>query len=245
MTTSPLRKMKVEQHLADPALKQRYVTTMFDLVAPSYDRFTRWFSYGMDRDWKAALVSRACREMNNGSLAIDLACGTGDIALAVAAGSRAQVIGVDPSARMLAIARERGGRVEYLKGDMLALPVSTGEASVITAAYGFRNAPDHRAALREVSRALQPGGVLLVLDFYQPEAVWWRTLFLMYLSAAGALYGWAWHGDPAAYSYIARSISHYVTASEFGRDLTAAGFSIERVQRHLGGGICFHVARKR
>jgi demethylmenaquinone methyltransferase/2-methoxy-6-polyprenyl-1,4-benzoquinol methylase len=244
VSPSPLASLDVERHLADPALKQRYVTTMFDLVAPSYDRFTRWFSYGMDRGWKADLVARARSALGKGGVVLDLACGTGDVA-AELVGQGHRVIGVDPSPGMLALAARRHAGVELLRGDMLALPVPDGAATLATVAYGFRNTPDHRAALREVSRALAPGGTMVVLDFYRPASAVWSRVFLMYLSAAGGLYGWAWHRDPAAYSYIARSIAHYVTAAAFERDLGIAGFTVESVSRRLGGGICLHVARKR
>ena len=244
MTRSPLASLDVEQHLADPAIRQRYVTTMFDLVAPSYDRFTRWFSYGMDRGWKRDLVTHARAAIPEGGVVLDLACGTGDVALALVGNSHTRILGLDPSARMLNVAARRGPPVRWLRGDMLTLPVTSGGADVVTVAYGFRNTPDHRAALREVWRALAPGGTLVTLDFYRPESGWWRRVFLMYLSLAGGLYGRMWHGDPAAYAYIARSIAHYVTPREFAEHLVAAGFSVEQVARKLGGGICLHVARK-
>jgi demethylmenaquinone methyltransferase/2-methoxy-6-polyprenyl-1,4-benzoquinol methylase len=243
---SPLTSLDAERHLSDPALKQRYVTTMFDLVAPSYDRFTRWFSYGMDRGWKAELIARAVGSLAPGVTVVDLACGTGDLTLALSGRPQVRVLGVDPSGGMLALARQRrgAGRSRYLRGDMMRLPLPSGRAQLVTVAYGFRNVPDHRAALREAARILAPGGRLCVLDFYQPERAWWRRAFLMYLSLAGACYGWLWHRHAEAYAYIARSIAHYVTPEGFARDLAEAGLAVEHATRHLGGGICLHVARK-
>jgi len=247
MSKSSLRVLDVERSLGDPALKQRYVTTMFDLVAPSYDRFTRWFSYGMDRGWKAELVAEAAARAPGRATVLDAACGTGDVALALShalRGRDTRVMGLDPSPGMLANRRDSPG-VTYVRGDLMALPSPGGSVDVVTAAYAFRNVPDHRAALAEVARVLVPGGVLLSLDFYRPEAEWWRRLFLHYLRLAGNLYGWMWHGEAEAYGYIARSIAKYVTATQFVDDLGGAGFVVEMVRRKLGGGICLHVARKR
>jgi demethylmenaquinone methyltransferase/2-methoxy-6-polyprenyl-1,4-benzoquinol methylase len=241
--------LDAERHLGDPALKQRYVTTMFDLVAPRYDRFTRWFSYGMDRGWKAALLERALQALPPQGLLLDLACGTGDLALAAGASISGRAVGVDPSARMIALAEHRrraaaARNVTYVRGDMMRLPLPDGTAHVVTVAYGLRNVPDHHAALNEIARVLAPGGLVACLDFYRPEPAWWRRLFLSYLSWAGNTYGWLWHREPAAYGYIARSIAGYVSAAAFSEDLAGAGLRVETVLRRLGGGIGLHVARK-
>src|SRR5262245_8644238 len=93
-----LADLDLEAHLADPALKQRFVTPMFDIIAPRYDRFTRAFSFGMDRRWKAELVEWMRDVIGPSARVLDLACGTGD--LAFAAGERAfrgSVVGIDAS----------------------------------------------------------------------------------------------------------------------------------------------------
>src|SRR5262249_42249046 len=95
-----------EEFLADPTKKQLYVTRLFDLVAPGYDRFTRLFSFGMDQRWKALLIRAATARADEESLVLDLACGTGDIAFALARKGH-EVIGLDASHRMLEIARDR------------------------------------------------------------------------------------------------------------------------------------------
>jgi demethylmenaquinone methyltransferase/2-methoxy-6-polyprenyl-1,4-benzoquinol methylase len=126
-----LRDLDLESHLRDPAKKQRYVTTLFDTIAPTYDRFTRWFSFGMDAGWKRELARWAVEVMPAGGILLDLACGSGDVGRAVEryggkggrdgrdgqdgqdgrGGPSIRVIGIDPSAEMLRLAlRRQGGR---------------------------------------------------------------------------------------------------------------------------------------
>ncbi len=244
-----LRGLDLEAHLRDPRRKQRFVTPMFEIIAPRYDRFTRLFSFGMDAAWKAELVERAVPLVAAGDLVLDLACGTGDLALAIAARRPgARVVGIDAARRMIEEARRRaasaGLDVEFRVGDMTALDAADGSTALVTSGYGFRNVPDHRAALREVGRVLRPGGHVLTLDFYRPESPLWRVGFLGYLAAAGNLVGWLWHREPVVYGYIARSIEHFVSARRFAADLDAAGMTTRHVSRWLLGGVALHEARR-
>ena len=241
-----LRDLDLTRHLADRAIKQRFVTPMFDLIAPRYDTFTRVFSYGMDARWKRVLVAEVAARAPREATALDLACGTGDLAFATArsvAGSR--VMGIDASARMIDLARARAtgdGAPQFHVGDISALGVASASVDAITAGYGYRNVPDHRAALGEAARVLRPGGVLVTLDFYRPDAALWRALFLGYLRVAGNVVGWLWHREPVAYGYIAPSIDAFVSWREFGNDLVAAGFAVVLVRRFMFGGVAIHVA---
>jgi ubiquinone/menaquinone biosynthesis methyltransferase len=232
--------------LSDPALKQQFVTPLFDIVAPRYDQFTRWFSFGLDRRWKTLLLGELAAYVNAGTHALDLACGTGDLALALAV-MGAQVTGIDASARMIAHARLRGssapqGAPQFVVGDMTMLDVADESIDVVTAGYALRNVPDFRRALREIARVLHPGGRLLTLDFYRPTGAVWRRAFLTYLSVAGNAVGWLWHGEPVVYGYIARSIDHFVSIDEFNAALVETGFRVERVYSRLRGGIAVHHA---
>lgn len=246
-----LRDLDMRAHLADPARRQDFVTPMFDEIAPRYDRFTRLFSFGMDAGWKRALVdvvAGACAA-DAPRRVLDLACGTGDLAFALARRfAAADVRGVDASPEMIALAARRaradGPRVRFEVGDMMRLPAADGSVDVVTAGYGFRNVPDHRAALREAARVLRPGGVLATLDFYRPALPVWRPLFLGYLRVAGDLVGWWWHREPKVYGYIAESIRVFTTAGGFADDCEAAGLVVTRVRTMLLGGIAIHVARR-
>ncbi|HVT38327.1 MAG TPA: ubiquinone/menaquinone biosynthesis methyltransferase [Gemmatimonadaceae bacterium] len=243
-----LRDLDLARHLADPAIKQRFVTPMFDLVAPRYDEFTRAFSFGMDRRWKRVLVSELASRTAPGARVLDLACGTGDLAFAAAAVvPGARVTGVDASGRMIELARGRARGAPapvFVEGDMAHLSLGDSSVDAVTAGYAFRNAPDHRAALAEAGRVLRPGGLLITLDFFRPRSQFWRFLFLSYLRAAGNAAGWWWHREPVAYGYIAPSIDAFVSWQHFSADLMAAGFDVLRVHTWLLSGVCMHIAHR-
>jgi demethylmenaquinone methyltransferase/2-methoxy-6-polyprenyl-1,4-benzoquinol methylase len=248
----PLRELDPSRHLDDPALRQRYVTAVFDLVAPRYDAFTRRFSFGMDRAWKREVVrlASAAAATLDGRVAVvvDLACGTGDLAFALAIQGR-NVLGLDVSCAMLGraaarAAARRGAAPRFAAADMIAVPVADASVDVVTIGYGLRNAPRLEAALDEVARVLRPGGHVVTLDFCRPANPIWRWLFHGYLAIAGNLYGWAWHREPAAYGYIPRSIARFVSADQLTAAFTERGFDVYHVGRKLLGGICVHAARK-
>ena len=244
-----LRALDADRHLDDPATKQRYVTAVFDLVAPRYDAFTRRFSFGMDARWKREVLKlalAASEERGRSAIVADLAAGTGDIAFALAGEGRF-VIAIDASREMLARAAMRaqqwnGGGPRFSAGDMVALPLPDASVDVVTVGYGLRNASRLDGTLDEIARVLRPGGHVVALDFYKPRSALWRTAFLGYLAVTGSVYGWLLHREPAAYGYIPRSISRFVTASELSAELARRGFLVYHERRRLLGGIAIHAA---
>ena len=243
--------MDLEQHLRDPALRQSFVTPMFDVIAPRYDRFTRVFSFGMDQGWKKDLVQAAADAVVTGGVVCDVATGTGDLAFALSAARPDLAIAAsDVSTEMLAIAlarrnRESSSMVSVTAGDLGALPFPPASLDAVTASYALRNTPDWRASIAELSRVIRPGGHLFTLDFFLPESSAWRTAFLGWLRVAGNAVGWLWHREPVVYGYIAASIRHFTTADGFGAALRAQGFDVRATDRRLGGGVALHHAVRR
>ncbi len=246
-----LGSLDLEAYLRDPARKQEFVTPMFDVIAPRYDAFTRLFSFGMDAGWKRAAIAAAVRGQAGPCEVLDLASGTGDLAVGIArALPAARITAIDASPRMVEEATLRlaardvdvAARVEVRVGDMTALDLADGSMDLVTAGYGVRNVPDAALAFREMRRVLRPGGRLVLLDFYRPELSLWRALLLAYLQTAGNIVGWWWHRDPVVYGYIARSIDHFVSWQQCSAMLEAHGFRVERVTRYLGGGVARHEA---
>lgn len=246
-----LEALDLETHLRDPARKQAFVTPMFEHIAPRYDDFTRLFSFGMDARWKAELIHWLETRTPERCEILDVACGTGDLAIAaLAARPRATVRGIDAAERMIALAQRRvpaadHGRVRFETGDLSRLSLPDASVDVVLAGYALRNVPDYAAALAELRRVLRPGGVLLTLDFYRPSLAPWRALFLGYLQMSGGLVGWWWHRAPVIYAYIAHSIRHFVTADGFSRALETAGFTVARRRDYLLGGIALHASERR
>ncbi len=245
----PLKALDPEHWLADPQRRQTYVTRMFEIIAPRYDQFTRLFSFGMDAQWKRELVTIAHRTLGPAEAVLDLACGTGDLALAIASAvPRGRVVGIDAAVGMIEradAARDRRllGHVHFRVGDMANLSfIPTGSIDLVTIGYGLRNVADLDQCLAECRRVLRRGGTLLSLDFTQPEGRWWRAFYLSYLQLAGDIVGWLWHRDPTVYGYIARSIRRFMTASALSRKLQQHGFEVREERRKLRGGVCLHVA---
>ena len=252
--TSRMGALDLEAHLRDPARKQSFVTPMFDIIAPRYDDFTRLFSFGMDAGWKRAAIAAAVASRRDSSErcdVLDLATGTGDLAVGIArALPRARVVALDASTRMIAAAdarlatrdRDVAPRVYTMLGDMSALSATDASVDLVTAGYALRNVPSVGVALREIRRVLRPGGRLVLLDFYRPAFAPWRALLLGYLQAAGNTVGWWWHRDPVVYGYIARSIEHFMSWQQCSAALEQHGLHVMRVTRYLGGGVARHEA---
>jgi demethylmenaquinone methyltransferase/2-methoxy-6-polyprenyl-1,4-benzoquinol methylase len=242
-----LRDLDLERDLATPAAKRRYVRALFDTVESSYDGFTRLFSGGMDGAWKERMVTLLVDHGLTSGRVLDLATGTGDlVALLEARLPNVRAYGADLSLQMLHRSRKRAQQRSRCNSvaDMNDLPYRSGSIVAITAGYAFRNAPDHTLALAEAHRVLEPGGVLVTLDFYLPAAPLWRRAYLGYLRMAGRLIGRALHGVPEAYGYIAASLESWMTATGFSRSLERSGFQVVHQLLRLGGGIAIHLARK-
>jgi demethylmenaquinone methyltransferase/2-methoxy-6-polyprenyl-1,4-benzoquinol methylase len=228
---------------ATPATKRQYVGRLFATIAGRYDLITRLLSFGRDQRWKARLIDAAGIEP--GARVLDLACGTGDLALRAAA-TGAAVVGLDLTHSMIALARQKpgAGRIRWTVGDMGALPVAAASFTIVTTGYGLRNVPDLPQALAEIHRVLRPGGGLASLDFDRPESPALRVIYLAYLTMVGSTLGWVLHRDPDTYRYIPASIRRYPGARGVVGLLEAAGFHDVRHVRVLGGLMAIHLARK-
>jgi demethylmenaquinone methyltransferase/2-methoxy-6-polyprenyl-1,4-benzoquinol methylase len=228
---------------ATPQTKARYVRRLFATIADRYDLITRVLSCGRDQAWKRRLIAMA--DVHPGMAVLDLACGTGDLAfLAAERGGRA--IGLDVTPRMIDLARAKAGswRVQWLVGDMVALPLAAASVDRVTTGYGLRNVPDLARALSEIFRVLRPGGLMCSLDFNRPESAPVRAIYLSYLTGIGSTLGWLLHRDPDTYRYIPQSIRRYPGARGVAALMEAAGFRDVRYRPVLGGFMTIHVGRR-
>jgi demethylmenaquinone methyltransferase/2-methoxy-6-polyprenyl-1,4-benzoquinol methylase len=226
-----------------PDAKRRHVRRLFATIADRYDLVTRVLSYGQDARWKDRLVRAVAPR--SGERALDLACGTGDIAVRLAAPG-ARVCGLDITPRMLQLAsgRPAPGHCTWTTGDMASLPFADASFDIVTTGYGLRNVPDLDAAIAEIVRVLRPGGRFASLDFNRPEPALIRAVYLGYLEVVGGAIGWALHRDPDAYRYIPASIRRYPGARGVAGRLTRAGLHEVSVVRLLGGLMSLHVGTR-
>jgi demethylmenaquinone methyltransferase/2-methoxy-6-polyprenyl-1,4-benzoquinol methylase len=217
---------------------------LFATIADRYDLITVLLSFGQDRRWKRAVVSLA--NAQPGSLALDLACGTGDITFGLAR-SGVRSVGLDITMRMVQIAASKNeGSVSatFVTGDMMSLPFDNDRFDVVTTGYGIRNVPAIEPALTEIHRVLKPGGRLVSLDFNRPANGAVRLVYLGYLTIVGSLLGFVLHRDPDTYRYIPESIRRYPGAERVCGIAREQGFTTCRWQPLIGGLMAIHVAEK-
>lgn len=245
-----LEGLDVHEHLRDGTRKQNYVNTVFEIVASSYDRFTRLSSLGLDMAWKREVLGLVKARLRPGHQVLDLATGTGDLAFALAAAVRSvKVIGLDIAQNMIRRAEQTRRQrqipnVEFRIGDMMSLPLAPASMDAVTVSYGLRNCPDLRLALREIYRVLKPGGVIASLDFVRPQSALWERAFLTALLASCNFFGWLWHREPAVYAYLPHSIVHFISIRELSRALADSGFEVLAERPRLNGMVAIHLARK-
>jgi demethylmenaquinone methyltransferase/2-methoxy-6-polyprenyl-1,4-benzoquinol methylase len=221
------------------------VHRLFSRIARRYDRINDLMSLGLHRRWKRRLALLA--SPRPGERALDLCCGTGDVArdlaISVKDGVPLEVVGLDFTQEMLEIARTltpQGVAITYRQGDALHLPFADASFDIVTCAYGLRNLADLDQGLKEAMRVLRPGGRLASLEFGRPHAAIHRGLYYAYLKLALPLYGWIYFRDPQAYGYIFTSVSRFPGQHELAERMRRAGFSRIEVQDLMLGsmGIC-------
>ncbi len=235
--TDPLRGA-----ISTPHSKRRYTRRVFATIADRYDLVTVLLSFNRDRAWKRRFVARA--NVRPGEVALDLACGTGDLTFPLAH-EGARVVGLDITPHMIELARAKTGpRVSFLVGDMMALPFADATFALVTTGYGIRNVPDISGALREIHRVLAPGGRFLSLDFDRPENAVIRAAYLAWLTTVGSALGWVLHRDPDTYRYIPETIRTYPGAAGVVALLRSAGFEAASHERVFGGFMAMHRAVK-
>ena len=231
----------------DAAAKAGRVKGVFDSVAPKYDVMNDLMSMGLHRAWKAytVLVADVCE----GHQVLDIAGGTGDLALAFAkkAGKSGRVVHTDINEAMLSVGRDRlldvGVALPTVVCDAEKLPFASNHFDVVSVAFGLRNMTAKDAALAEMNRVLKPGGKLLVLEFSKvakplEKAYDWYSFKV--LPALGKLVA----GDDASYRYLAESIRMHPEQDALKRMMQTAGFGHVDCHNMTGGLVALHAGIK-
>jgi demethylmenaquinone methyltransferase/2-methoxy-6-polyprenyl-1,4-benzoquinol methylase len=235
------------------------VEDLFAIVAPRYDFINDLQSLGLHRRWKRALVEMA--GVQPGDRALDVCCGTGDVAFALRQ-SGAEVTAVDFSPAMLAVAQHRaekslstsshGARpprnapppVQFLRGDALRLPFPGDSFDIVTVAYGLRNLADWERGLEEMWRVARPGARLLALDFGKPDNPLWRRLYFGYLKFLVPGFGKILCKDSATHAYIFASLQNYPAQCGVAAKLESLHCAGIQTRNLLGGAMSISFARK-
>ena len=220
--------------------KRSIIGKMFDRIAPSYDRLNTILSFSADKAWRRAAVRSL--EIRAGDTILDVATGTGDLAL-LAARRGGNVIGIDLSRQMLSLAvskfRKKGLGMHYaaVQGDALSMPFRNGSFNSAMVAFGIRNMENLEAFLDEMRRVLNVRGRFSVIEFSVPEQFLFKKIYITYLKHLLPAIGGLISGDHEAYRYLRDSVMHFPTPKVLEGMMEARGFRIVR-SRPLFGGIC-------
>ncbi|HLK64883.1 MAG TPA: bifunctional demethylmenaquinone methyltransferase/2-methoxy-6-polyprenyl-1,4-benzoquinol methylase UbiE [Bryobacteraceae bacterium] len=224
-----------------------WVRGMFGRVAHRYDLANHLLSLNIDRLWRARTVRRVRPILDRSDARVlDICCGTGDLVLALSRGVRAgrPVLGSDFCHPMMTAARDkvaqRGARAVLFESDALRLPVRDASLDLITVAFGFRNLANYESGLREMRRALRPGGVAAILEFSQPPNRIFAALYNWYSRRLLPLIGGALSGSRDAYQYLPESVRKFPTAPQLAADMQRAGFDEVTYEYWTGGIVALH-----
>lgn len=220
--------------------KKEKVEAMFNDISGRYDLLNHLLSFGIDKRWRKKLISRLNSDTE--ITLLDLATGTGDLAIAAAQATNATITGADISSKMMeAGARKvekRGleGRITFVKAEAEELPFADSTFDAAMVAFGVRNFWDLEQGLREIRRVLKPGGKLLVLEFSMPQNRVLKLLYRFYFGKVLPLIGRLVSKHPDAYNYLPDSVDRFPYGEAFLAHLSGAGF-INGTTTPLSGGI--------
>jgi demethylmenaquinone methyltransferase/2-methoxy-6-polyprenyl-1,4-benzoquinol methylase len=220
---------------------------MFDRIAGVYDLMNSTMTAGLHHEWRQRAVDRA--EVGPGSDALDICCGTGDLALELRRriGPDGRVVGSDFSEPMLELARRKSGEadlaVEFGWADALDLPYGDKSFDAVTIGFGARNLADLDKGLSEMARVLRPGGRLVILEITRPHREPLASFFGLWFDRVVPMLG-SLAGDPDAYSYLPESVRSFPEPRELAARIDAAGFSEIRWLLLAGGIIAIHSATR-
>ena len=229
------------------------VNDLFARIAPRYDLINDLQSFGLHRYWKRRVIRLA--RPQPGERALDLCCGTGDLALGLARRG-VRVTGLDFSDRMLQVAARRTAYTPrstlhasrfmpaYVRGDAQRIPFPDNSFDIVTMGYGLRNLASWETGLQEMRRVALAGGRLVVLDFGKPDNPLWRRLYFAYLRRFVPCLGRVFCGNAAAYAYILESLHHYPAQRGVATKMRELGLINVRIISLLGGVMTINYGEK-
>jgi demethylmenaquinone methyltransferase / 2-methoxy-6-polyprenyl-1,4-benzoquinol methylase len=224
-------------------LSEPQVRAMFDRIARVYDLMNSVMTAGMHHRWRERAVDLS--GVRPGGHALDVATGTGDLAIALKrrVGPSGEVVGCDFSDQMLELARRKARDVRFEWANALELPYEDGSFDAVTVGFGARNFGDLPAGLREMARVTRSGGRVIVLEITNPQRPPLSWFFRIWFDRMVPMLGRI-AGDPDAYSYLPTSVRRFPGPEALAAELSAAGLEDVRWLLTAGGIIAIHSGRK-
>lgn len=221
---------------------------LFATIARHYDLLNDLQSFGLHRLWKRRVVALA--SVKTGNHALDMCCGTGDIAFALA-GQGAEVTGLDFSEKMLEVAQSRlqkqppkTGSLKFMQGDAEQLPFPDNTFDAVTVGYGLRNLSSWETGLGEMVRVAKPGGRIVVLDFGKPANALWRGAYFAHLRCSVPVVGLLFCGRADAYAYIFESLRHYPAQRGVAEKMKELKLTNAGIINLVGGAMAINFGQK-
>lgn len=235
--------------MAEQKVNKQGVRQMFDRIAPTYDRLNHMLSLGIDRRWRRKAVDALAKHKPQQIL--DIATGTGDFALLMAKRLKPQhIIGADISEGMMAVGRKKVEKeglqdvITFEHEDCMKLSFPDGSFDAVTSAYGVRNFQDLDKGLREMHRALRPGGHLLIVELTPPPSFPMKQMFWLYAHVVMPLLGRLISHDNSAYTYLPASMEAFPQPEQMEGILKRAGFAEVMWKRFTFGINTMYLAKK-
>ena len=213
------------------------VREMFTQIAPRYDLLNHLLSFDLDRLWRARAAKHLRPILGRpDAVVLDLCCGTGDLAFALAHAGKARIFGADFAHTMLVRAKAKSAdlstvdgsnvttRVPFFEADALRLPIADASFDLVTSAFGFRNLANYEAGLREIQRILKPGGTIAILEFAEPPEGFLGDLYRWYFTKVLPRIGWLISGHQSAYTYLPKSVARFFRPPELAVLMQSVGY---------------------
>ena len=234
-----------QERTANEIAHARAVRDMFSGIARRYDFLNHVLSVNIDKRWRRLLREKLSDVLARpDALVLDVACGTGDLAIELKRNAAAKVVGSDFCRPMLAIAKDKTGNddlvIPYVEGDALGLPFGDRTFEAVTIAFGLRNLASWQDGLTELNRVLKPGGRLLVLEFSNPSVPGLRSLFNFYFTKILPRIGGMVSGSRSAYDYLPSSVARFPDQKGLSELMRSSGFGKVEYQNLTGGIAAIH-----
>lgn len=224
----------------------RAVRAMFSGIAGKYDLLNHVLSANIDKRWRRLVREKLSDILaNENAVVLDVACGTGDLALELQKHAKARVIGTDFCRPMLAIAHEKTAKlllpVPYVEADAMKLSFADASFDAVTIAFGLRNLSNFEDGLRELRRILKRGGKLAVLEFSAPLVPGFKALFNFYFTSILPRIGGLVSGSRGAYEYLPDSVSKFPDQKKLSELMVKTGFTNVEYKNLTGGIAAIHI----
>ncbi|WP_251554170.1 demethylmenaquinone methyltransferase [Neobacillus muris] len=230
--------------------KEERVHHVFEKISDSYDKMNSVISFQQHLKWRQDTMKKM--NVQPGSHALDVCCGTADwtIALAEAVGPAGKVIGLDFSKNMLKVGKEKVeqlqlGQVELIHGNAMELPFPDNSFDYVTIGFGLRNVPDYLQVLKEMYRVVKPGGIAVCLETSQPTLIGYRQLFYLYFRYIMPLFGKMFAKSYKEYSWLQESARDFPGMKELAAMFEQAGFNEVKYKPYSGGAAAVHIGKKK